>query len=249
MNIDYTDKYNPCLATTSMNTSSRYKLIQTSKILSSLEHEGWKLDQLSVAKARKYKGFQRHLLRLDHPELPALKDGYKIQAVIINAHTGTSRLYMMLGIWGNLCANGLIVGTGYYCAAIRHSGETIHAQVETANRLLLDESLRLHSNIELMQNRILSDDEKASFAQKACKLRFLDNPPINYIELTKAKRPEDADSTVWKVYNTIQENVIKGGIDGRTASNRRTVTRDIKSIERSTHINRELFNIAQSYIN
>ncbi len=66
---------------------------------------------------------------------------------------------------------------------------------------------------------ILNHDEKDAFAQTGHIVRFADNngethTPTRPEQLLVPRRSDDRDNDLWTVFNTVQENVIKGGLRG-----------------------------------
>lgn len=66
--------------------------------------------------------------------------------------------------------------------------------------------------------------------------------------LLQARRTCDQGNDLWSVYNKVQENVIVGGIEGRTAHGRRTMSRRINSIDEDLRINLALWQEAMALI-
>jgi hypothetical protein len=62
---------------------------------------------------------------------------------------------------------------------------------------------------------------------------------IRAADLLQTRRTADTGDSVWKIYNVIQENVIRGGI---SAGARRT--RAINSPVRDVEVNKDIFTLA-----
>jgi hypothetical protein len=90
----------------------------------------------------------------------------------------------------------------------------------------------------------------AEFAQRALELRFRGKAhfPFDAGRLLEARREADQGKDLWTVYNRVQENVICGGIAGRTAIGRRTSSRRITSIDEDLRINVALWQQAMAFI-
>jgi len=69
--------------------------------------------------------------------------------------------------------------------------------------------------------------------------------PITADQLIEARRREDAGNSLWDLLQRVQENVMKGGLRGRTAQGRRMRTREIASIDRGVALNRALWVLAE----
>jgi hypothetical protein len=82
-----------------------------------------------------------------------------------------------------------------------------------------------------MKSLVLRPEEKQIFADVALTLKYDGEAPIQSSALLKANRSEDKnDPSLWSTFNTIQENLIRGGQYGRTANNRNTRTRAVNGI-------------------
>ena len=64
--------------------------------------------------------------------------------------------------------------------------------------------------------------------------------PITPEQILKPRRYEDNGTNLWDTYNVIQENLIQGGIRGRTAGWRRTSTNSVKAIDTDVKLNKAL---------
>ena len=105
-----------------------------------------------------------------------------------------------------------------------------------------------------MKDTILDPPEAGVFATAALSLRFgaasVEDSgghvpaPVTAAQLIEARRPEDAGRSVWDAYQGVQENMIQGGLPGRSANGRRIHTRPVASIDRSVSLNRALWTLA-----
>ena len=55
------------------------------------------------------------------------------------------------------------------------------------------------------------------------------------------------DQNLWRVFNRTQENLLKGGLTGRSASGRHTRTRAIKSVTEDVRLNRALWQLTEHF--
>jgi hypothetical protein len=65
-------------------------------------------------------------------------------------------------------------------------------------------------------------------------------------QVTTPRRFQDAGSDLWRTLNVTQENLINGGLNGRTRKDKPTRTRAVGSIDEGTRINRALWMLAES---
>jgi hypothetical protein len=62
------------------------------------------------------------------------------------------------------------------------------------------------------------------------------------------RRAEDVDNDLWRTLNVVQENVLRGGIPRRSASNRLIRTRAITAIREDVRINSGLWDLALALV-
>ncbi|MEA9980016.1 DUF932 domain-containing protein, partial [Pseudomonas sp. RTS4] len=70
--------------------------------------------------------------------------------------------------------------------------------------------------------------------------------PITPSQLLLPRRREDRSDDLWTTFNRVQENVIKGGLDGRNKKGRRTKTRAVNGIDQDVKLNRALWKLAHA---
>ena len=65
----------------------------------------------------------------------------------------------------------------------------------------------------------------------------------------RPRRREDVDRSLWTTFNVIQENVVRGGLQGRKRNAegriRRAQTRAINGIDQNVTLNRALWTLAE----
>ncbi|OUK99222.1 hypothetical protein BZL69_05595 [Escherichia coli] len=59
---------------------------------------------------------------------------------------------------------------------------------------------------------------------------------------------EDYGKDLWSAYQTIQENMLKGGLQGRSAKGKRIHTRAIHSIDTDIKLNRALWVMTETLL-
>ncbi len=72
--------------------------------------------------------------------------------------------------------------------------------------------------------------------------------PVTTADILTPRRREDYGKDLWSAYQTIQENMLKGGISGRNARGKRIHTRTIHSIDTDIKLNRERLRVRLSGI-
>ena len=96
------------------------------------------------------------------------------------------------------------------------------------------------------RSRMLILDNRED-ADRALALRFEDAAlsGMQPSALLAVRRVDDAGADLWSVLNRVQENLVKGGLDGRTANGRRQHTRPVQGIDQNLRLNRALWLLAE----
>src|SRR3989304_372103 len=83
------------------DVSNKYSFISTSRVLETLEKEGWKPSNIQEASTihEDNKGFQKHLVRLRNPSVSIKnKEILHPEIILTNSHNGLSSFKIMAGI-------------------------------------------------------------------------------------------------------------------------------------------------------
>jgi len=235
-----------------MSRSERYAYIPTVDVLSGLEREGFRVMKASQSRTRipGKSDFTKHMLRLRHEstqDVTALGETIP-EVVLINSHDGTSAYKLMAGMFRLVCLNGMIVADSLVGSLkVQHSGNITSKVIEGSFKVLENtnkavEAAKSWSGIEL------SDDESLAFATAAHTVRFgAEDTTINPVRLLAARRPDDQGRDLWKTFNRVQENVIKGGLQGlNTAGTRRVSSRAVRGIDGDIRLNTALWTLAST---
>ena len=134
---------------------------------------------------------------------------------------------------------------------VRHSGNVVGDVIE-GSFTVLDNLQQLTNRIDSYKAITLDDREQSAFAEAAAELRWgrdestgnLQAPLLYPNQLIRANRYEDRHSDLWTVFNRVQENMIKGGLAGRSATGRRTRTREVGGVNENVKLNRALWTMA-----
>ncbi len=226
-----------------------YSFISTAELVRALLEAGFVLSAARQAGARRRDPrFARHIVRLRQVrESVTLVDAIP-EIVLVNSHDGTSSYAMHAGLFRPVCCNGLlmrIADIGFIRLAHRNIlvGEVVRAALELASRFA-----NMQVICEAMAARDLSVAERQCFAAKALELRYEGYAPVLPDRLLGVRRPADEGSDLWRVYNRVQENLLRGGLPGRSQGGRQLHTRAIGAIREDVRINLALWNLAVSTI-
>ncbi|HCS8303492.1 DUF932 domain-containing protein, partial [Escherichia coli] len=108
---------------------------------------------------------------------------------------------------------------------------------------------RIEEKRDAMQSLVLPPPARQALAQAALTYRYGDeHHPVTTADILTPRRREDYGKDLWSTYQTIQENMLKGGISGRSARGKRIHTRAIHSIDTDIKLNRALWVMAETLL-
>lgn len=230
-----------------VSRSERYTYIPTIEILQGLRAEGFSPFMACQSRARtasKHE-YAKHMLRLRHASQVDGEEANEI--ILLNSHDGSSAYQMLAGVFRFVCANGMVCGDVLSDIRFRHSGNVRDDVIEGACRVLDDFEL-LDAQKDGMKELPLSDNEQLAFARASLWLRYdpgAGAAPVTERQVLAARRPEDEGNDLWRTLNRVQENMVGGGIRGRTATGRRRTTRRVGAIDSNVRLNRGLWMLAE----
>jgi hypothetical protein len=240
----------------SENLSGRYKHINTIEIVRGLANEGYMPVDAFQTRSRtpQKREFAKHLIRFRHVDSNPQLGGLFPELILTNSHDGLSAYKLMAGLYRIVCSNGLIAGDTYSQVKVRHQGDII-SQVINGTFEVMKSAEQIVQSSAQMGLIELDREEKRIFANAVHTLRFDDDKTL----AKEAIRPEQfLEPRRWQernandlftIFNVAQENVIKGGLHGRTRDEKGILkhvsTRAIKAIDQTTSLNRALWTLAE----
>jgi hypothetical protein len=252
--------------------SARYTYIPTSEIIAGLMQEGFQPFKAAQSRCR-IEGkadFTKHLIRFRHVDSLATASPEAIpEVVLVNSHDGTSAYKLFAGIFRMVCTNGLIVADSLVGSlSVQHKGNILEQVIDGSFQIVGDTTKAL-GRVDAFRQLQLTDGEQDAFAESAHSLRFADadgnvKTPITAAQLLFPHRSEDRDENatawgrpghdLWRTLNTVQENVIRGGLHGTGYTQnaqtgrpvrRRVTTRAVTGIDQDVKLNRALWMLAE----
>jgi hypothetical protein len=192
----------------------------------------------------------RHLVRFRQDPQRQITVGDSIaELVLTNSHDRSAAYQLDLGLFRLICSNGMVTPVGEMGGIRVRHGKQVVDQILEGSLALVDEVPNLAGTVERFQSLRLSPKESRLFAQSALTLRYGEDwrqvSPIQPDRLLDARRSEDRDQNLWRVFNRTQENLLKGGLTGRSASGRHTRTRAITSVTEDVRLNRALWQLTE----
>jgi hypothetical protein len=226
--------------------SARYAYIPTGIVLAGLKKEGFYPFMVCQSKSRDQgkREHTKHMIRLRHAG--TIADSAAKEIILVNSHDGTSSYQMLAGMFRFACQNGLVVGNEVADIRIPHRGNIVDDVIEGAFTVLEDFAAADNS-VKVMKASRLSDGAQRAFAKAALSLRY-DNEekaaPVTETQILSIHRHEDAGNDMWSTFNRVQENMVKGGLRGRSEKGKIVTTRPINGIDSNVKLNRALWILA-----
>ena len=224
----------------------KYSFIPTIQVIDSLRDEGfepYEIRQTLVRNADK-REHTKHMVRMRHVNAITSQEEVP-EIILLNSHDGTSSYQIMSGVFRFVCSNGLIAGDLFENIRIRHSGNVVNDVIEGATRIL-KESDEVFERIGTYKGINLTYDESNALAVAAAQVRWGDEAPVNAIQLLTPHRYADRKTDLWTTFNRIQENVLKGGVAGKSTTGRRTTTRAVGGVNENVKLNKALWTLADT---
>lgn len=231
--------------------SEKYRFVPTIEPVTALMDKGFLPVYAGQSKTRiPGKGdFTRHVLRFRHTDFVGTADSIP-EIVLLNSHDGSSAYKLMLGFFRIVCSNGMIVCSGQVDEiSARHSGrEGLVQEVIEGSFKIVENAPVVTQQIEDWRGKALSKPQQLAYASAALELRDAVIKP-NVEDLITPRRNADKDMTVWHTFNTVQENLIRGGLGTmHTMANGRRAwrhTRAVKSVNEDVKLNRALWRLTE----
>lgn len=227
--------------------SERYTYIPTIDVLNGLRKEGFQPFMACQTRVRKEgkREHTKHMLRLRHADQIQASEANEI--VLLNSHDGTSSYQMLAGMFRFVCCNGMVAGEVNSDIRVRHNGDVIGEVIDGAFKVL-DSFEVVQEQRDSMRGLSLNTGEQSAFARAALMLKYDQEDgatPVTESQILMPRRMEDRGSDMWTTFNRVQENLIKGGLNGRTGNGKRTTTRPVMGIDQNVKLNRALWVLSE----
>lgn len=248
---------------TNSAVTDKYVHISTEKVIDDLEKLGWLPVDATQRKARGENTiFSKHMIQFQNPDIKVTAsdgdDAYP-RILLTNSHDGMTSFQFRVGIFRLVCSNGLVIATDEFESfKIRHKGYTF----EELRNVVIQAVEDLPNKVEVMNKmtqRQLTEEEQRKLALDALLIRSGITPGSDEAkekeydeetldEILEARRPQDEGDDLWKTFNRVQEAITQGGFSAALVGAKVRKVRKIKSFEKDTKINQELFKLATALI-
>ena len=246
------------------DASGRYSQISTSGVIEMMRDYDYVPVQAVQLKARKERdvAYAEHMLSFAHEDQLYKKERPEI--VLYNSHNASSSMKLFSGYFRFICSNGMIAGQGFEDRA-RHVNLTPF-DVEGMITKTINKTNDLVTNVDRMKAKHITPMEEMQIAERAIQLRWADKwiapegdvelahgpyyTARTYRDIVKSIRQEDLGFDLWRVFNRLQEGLIRGGIrtmnvTDRNPNGRMRRARPVGSIHENIRINKGLWDIVE----
>ena len=228
--------------------SQDYKHIVTSELVAIMRESGYVPTFADQDRpTRRDPALVRHQIRMTHESLLGAKVNDTIpQVIITNSHNGRTKLSLAAGFFRLVCENGMMAGSAYNNNRLTHLAD-IREQIAA---VIADVQLQTERGVNVIgdwQSINLTARRQGALAKAGLVLRFGKEAAKGYDtkQVLVARRNEDEGDDLWRVFNRVQESVVRGGMGGVSANGRKTTARALAGITSQNEINRGLWDAAE----
>jgi len=235
--------------------SQNYRFLPTISVVNALRDSGYNVVKATQSRCRiEGKGeFTKHMIRLRHSTyMNPLNIGDEVpEIVLVNSHDRSSAFKLMLGIFRLVCSNGMVVASEKIeSLSVRHTGsDNLLNEVIDVTAEIINEAPKAIEQIHRFKGIILNPDEQVAFASGAKELltTSIDIKPERLLNVRRYNDYGNPDGSrdIWKTFNVVQENMIRGGVRGVNAKNKLMRTREVRSVQGDININKALWKYAE----
>ena len=208
--------------------------IPTLDVITKLQHEGWQLKGVDEQRGKNRK-ITNNYAQMHHPDFAIKNSKGKDEAytsiTISNSCNGIKPLQMSLGMFRQVCTNGLVRFDQHAESEnIKHI-EVNYMNLDSFITSVTSKTGKLLTEVNEMKHKGLSIEDMRKLATEAARLRYNNLDDINIDDLLTVNRVEDESNDLWTVFNRIQENL----------------THDVSNMNEDIRLNKQLFSLANQY--
>ena len=239
--------------------SKHYKFVPTSTVVEKMIDNGFIPVMAAECKTRNGSGkagFSKHIMRFRHSDLSkSLLTTTKEEVpelVLTNSHDRTSGYTLEAGIFRMVCSNGLIVcSESFEKISIRHMGsENLINDVLEGSFKIIETLPVIMETVEKWKNIHIGKDQQLEYAKSALALskNSLEFRPEQLLEYRRFDdMGENGSNSLYKTFNVVQENLVRGGLNGKSESGKYRHSKAITAISADTQLNRSLWQLTETF--
>lgn len=233
--------------------SPKYQFTPTFEVIDHMKSMGYELTNAKQSKSNVElrTNWGIHITEFQHPDLYIKDPEGNVEArptvVLLNSHDGTRPLQFEMGLFRLVCSNGLIIKDKDMGSFRERHTKYNFQEVKDLIDSKVSGLQEVVGKISQWNGVEMTDKQRYQFAVEALALRLnTDRQPEQYevLDVLAAKRKIDEQPTLWHTYNTVQENIIKGGFQ---LNNRQA--RAINNPVEDFVLNQGLWQLADAYAN
>jgi hypothetical protein len=247
-----------------VSRTERFVHIPTHEIVERMEQAGFVPVRASARNVRNpdKQGFQKHVIRFrrhDQVDLRVLNENVP-EIALMNAHDGTSPAVLWPAVFRLICLNGMVVcDSDLGKISISHRGNDVADKIIEGSYTVIERADAAIDAIGSWSQINLSHEKMMEFADRALDLKYVTREgekrneicPIEPIHILRPRRYADTGTDLWRVFNRVQENLIKGGQAGYIKTpnegDKFRSTRAVRSAEKDITLNAALWGLAKEY--
>ena len=234
----------------SPKVSNKYTFISTATVLEDMKKLGWEPFNASQRKSRKGEDamFTKHLIRLRNDEVGKIGDSIP-EVVLTNSHDGRNAFTLHAGLFRLVCSNGLVIAdTTFEQVKIKHQWYNFE-EIRKIMDGMLEVVPKVVSQVQNLNLISLSDEQQIDFASKSLLTRYpKGNENLNVEDLLSPVRQGDRGNELWKIFNVVQEKLVKGGLVFNNKKEKMQKLRPITNIDRRIDVNKKLWELTEAYV-
>lgn len=223
----------------------RYEFVSTAEIIDVLDEAGWGVRSAlqPVVRRSPLRSEQTMMHRIVcAPREAVAVNGVVPQILLTNSHDGRTAVSMRAGLYRFVCANGLVVGNTQAQFRLRHSGGVKVATMEYLDHLAGLLPL-IHDTTSRWDEVEVDEDTEKHYATAALQLRFgKEFDHYDPVAAAQVVRDEDEGSSLWRVFNRVQEALVHQRLDKKEGMRGRS--RPLVEMHRTTKFNEALWNLS-----
>jgi len=234
--------------------SERYSHVPTIQIIEDMAKLGWGVTDVKTVKAKKRNPrFGKHMVIFRNDDVVMKSDDGEVvypQILLSNSHDGLGAFKFRSGLFRVVCSNGLVVSTkDFGQMSLRHRGYCFE-ELQKSMITFVKDLPKVVETLNKFKELTLTEEQQIEFALAAIGVRFGEGKAtVEPLDIIKPVRKEDEGSTLWTVFNTIQEKITGAGFSYTTGKGKTRQARNITNFNQDTKLNEQLYELAEAYVN
>lgn len=239
--------------------SDLYTFVPTYNVIDAMRKEGLVPVSASQSASRQYahhKAFAKHMVRFRRAQDLVPKKSRKVgdevpELVLLNSHDGTARYQLWGGLFRLVCLNGMVIPSMSFGGVnlLHKNRDDVIKDVIEASYTIIKDVPKLMGKVDKMKAVELKPVRQIAFGRSVIDAGLAPSwaTPQQVIGAIRDEDGTDGQArSLWQVFNSAQEHVIKGGLVNESGG-RRSRTREIKAPMDNIAANTELWTLAESF--